>query len=89
MDGKEKREQRKNEMVRCVVSCNTQLYPSLLDTANSFNLIAIGLAIIVYKYGNPVLFKEYDERRRKKYEDAMRVRQAAQTAITSKKLFKK
>lgn len=30
-----------------------------------FNLIAIGLAIIVYKYGNPVLFKEYDERRRK------------------------
>lgn len=54
-----------------------------------FNFIAIGLAICVYKYGNPVLFKEYDERRRKKYEEAMQVRQAAQTAITSKKIFKK
>lgn len=54
-----------------------------------FNFIAIGLAICVYKYGNPVIFKEYDERRRKKYEEAMQVRQAAQTAITSKKIFKK
>lgn len=54
-----------------------------------FNFIAIGLAICVYKYGNPVLFKEYDERRRKKYEEAMQVRQAAQTAITRKKIFKK
>ncbi|MGL9970473.1 hypothetical protein [Enterococcus sp. DIV1420a] len=54
-----------------------------------FNFIAIGLAICVYKYGNPVLFKEYDERRRKKYEEAMQVRQAAQKAITSKKIFKK
>ena len=55
----------------------------------TFNFIAIGLAICVYKYGNPVIFKEYDERRRKKYEEAMQVRQAAQTAITSKKIFKK
>ncbi|HFE9850364.1 TPA: hypothetical protein ACGBG5_001214 [Enterococcus faecalis] len=47
------------------------------------------IAICVYKYGNPVLFKEYDERRRKKYEEAMQVRQAAQKAITSKKIFKK
>ncbi|MBX8936739.1 hypothetical protein [Enterococcus gilvus] len=54
-----------------------------------FNFIAIGLAICVYKYGNPVLFKEYDEGRREKYEEAMQVRQAAQTAITSKKIFKK
>jgi len=54
-----------------------------------FNFIAIGLAICVYKYGNPVIFKEYDERRRKKYEETMQVRQAAQTAITSKKIFKK
>lgn len=54
-----------------------------------FNFIAIGLAICVYKYGNPVIFKEYDERRRKKNEEAMQVRQAAQTAITSKKIFKK
>lgn len=44
-----------------------------------FNLIAIGLAIIVYKYGNPVLFKEYDERRRKK----IRGRDAGSTGRTN------
>ena len=54
-----------------------------------FNIVAIGLSICVYKYGNPILFKEYDARRKKKYEEAMRVRNAAQEAITSKKLFKK
>ncbi|MGG5373097.1 hypothetical protein [Enterococcus sp. AZ196] len=54
-----------------------------------FNFIAIGLAILVYKYGNLVLFKEYDERRRQKYQEAMQIRSAAQIAIKSKKIFKK
>lgn len=54
-----------------------------------FNFIAIILAICVYKYGNPILFKEYDGRRKQKYKEAMEVRKAAQTAITSKKIFKK
>lgn len=54
-----------------------------------FNVVAIALAICIYKYGNPILFKEYDERKKKKYEEAMQVRNAAQTAITSKKIFKK
>ena len=54
-----------------------------------FNAIAIGLAICVYKYGNPILFKEYDERRKKRYEEALQVRDAAQTAITSRRIFKK
>lgn len=54
-----------------------------------FNLIAIVLAIFVYRYGNPVLFKEYDERRKQQYQTAMQVRKAAQSAITSKKIFKK
>jgi hypothetical protein len=54
-----------------------------------FNAIAISLAICVYKYGNPILFKEYDERRKKRYEEALQVRDAAQTAITSRRIFKK
>ncbi|WP_167630440.1 hypothetical protein [Listeria valentina] len=54
-----------------------------------FNFIAIGLAICVYKFGNPILFKEYDARRKKKYEEAMQVRNAARTVIVNKKLFKK
>ncbi|MGO2891551.1 MAG: hypothetical protein ACTIC2_06190 [Enterococcus devriesei] len=54
-----------------------------------FNFIAIILAICVYKYGNPILFKEYDDRRKRKYKEAMEVRNAAQTTITSKRIFKK
>lgn len=54
-----------------------------------FNLIAISLAIYIYKFGNPVLFKEYDERRKAKYEESIEVRNAARTAITSRKIFKK
>lgn len=54
-----------------------------------FNFIAIILAICVYKYGNSILFKEYDDRRKRKYKEAMEVRNAAQTAITSKRIFKK
>ncbi|MBU5365572.1 hypothetical protein KQI33_09335 [Enterococcus devriesei] len=54
-----------------------------------FNFIAIISAICVYKYGNPILFKEYDDRRKRKYKEAMEVRNAAQTAITSKRIFKK
>ncbi|HCM87675.1 MULTISPECIES: hypothetical protein [Enterococcus] len=54
-----------------------------------FNFIAITLAVYIYKYGNPILFKEYDERRKNKYEEAMQVRKAAQTAISSKRIFKK
>lgn len=54
-----------------------------------FNFIAIILAICVYKHGNPILFKEYDDRRKRKYKEAMEVRNAAQTAITSKRIFKK
>lgn len=54
-----------------------------------FNFIAIALAVYIYKYGNPILFKEYDERRKNKYEEAMQVRKAAQTTISSKRIFKK
>lgn len=41
------------------------------------NLVVILLAIYIYKYGNPVLFKEYDEKRKKKIEESMVVREAA------------
>lgn len=54
-----------------------------------FNIIAIVLAVCIYHYGNPILFKEYDDRRNKKYQEAMKVRRAAQEALTSKRIFKK
>lgn len=54
-----------------------------------FNGIAIVLAIYIYKFGNPILFKEYDERRNQKYQAAQVVRKAAQQAVVQRKIFKK
>ena len=53
------------------------------------NLVVILLAIYIYKYGNPVLFKEYDEKRKKKIEESMVVREAAKEALNSGNLFRK
>ncbi|MDT2595424.1 hypothetical protein P7D52_02370 [Enterococcus dongliensis] len=62
---------------------------ALVTSQVIFNLIAIFLAILVYKFGNPILFKEYDEKRKIKYEDAIKVREAARIAVSSRKIFKK
>ncbi|AUB51554.1 hypothetical protein [Enterococcus mundtii] len=51
-----------------------------------FNVVAIGLAVCVYKYGNPVLFKEYDEWKKKQDEEASKIRAAVQTIIRNKTL---
>ncbi|MBV7389139.1 hypothetical protein KUA55_00490 [Enterococcus sp. ALS3] len=53
------------------------------------NLIVIGLAVYIYKYGSPILFKEYDEKRKKKLEESEAVREAAKTALQSGNLLRK
>lgn len=53
------------------------------------NAVVIVLAIIIYKYGNPILFKEYDEKRKQKMEQSLAVREAAKDALNSGKLFRK
>lgn len=54
-----------------------------------YNLAAIGLAIVIYKYGNPVLFKEYDARKKEKLAQSQLIRDAAEQTLQSGKLFKK
>lgn len=53
------------------------------------NIGSIIIAFFIYKKGNAVLFKEYDERRKEKYEKAMVVREATKKAILTKKIFNK
>lgn len=53
-----------------------------------FNVIAITLAIYVYKFGYTTLFKEYDEKKKAKYQKAKIINEAAQTAIRTKKILK-
>lgn len=53
------------------------------------NFIVTGMAIYIYKYGRPILFKEYEERRMQKIEDATAIRNAAKVVINSGNLFKK
>lgn len=53
------------------------------------NGIVIILAIYIYKYGNPILFKEYDEKRRKQLAESRVVQEAVQETLQSKKMFRK
>ncbi|OJG23578.1 hypothetical protein RU98_GL001833 [Enterococcus caccae] len=47
------------------------------------------LSFVIYKYGNPVLFKEYDDRKKQKYKEYQVVQEAAKKAIRTGKLLKK
>lgn len=53
------------------------------------NVIVIALALIIYKYGNPILFKEYDENRKKKLAESKQVQSAVSETLQKKKLFQK
>ncbi|WP_086445338.1 MULTISPECIES: hypothetical protein [Enterococcus] len=47
------------------------------------------LSFYIYKNGNAVLFKEYDERKKQKYEEYKVVQDAAKEAIRTGNLLKK
>lgn len=53
------------------------------------NLLIIILAVIIYRYGNPILFKEYNARQKQKMNDSGEIRKAANQVLTSGKLFKR
>lgn len=64
------------------------LFILALLTHNTFlNLIVIGLVVYIYKYGNPVLFKEYDAKRQAKYQHYQIVQKAASEATRNGLLF--
>ena len=66
------------------------LFLTAMATQQLFlNVIVIGLAVYIYKYGNPILFKEYDEKRNMKLKDSMVVREAAKEALNSGNLFRR
>lgn len=65
------------------------LFILALLTHNSFlNLIVIGLSVYIYKYGNPILFKEYDAKRQAQYQQYQMVQKAASEATRSGSLFR-
>ncbi|MGX7417289.1 hypothetical protein ACWOFR_00655 [Carnobacterium gallinarum] len=64
-----------------IVALLTQLYV--------LNLIVIVLAVYIYKYGNPVLFKEYDAKRKVQYQQYQTVQKAAQESLRQGSIFKK
>lgn len=68
-------------VVLFLVSLSTQVY--------TLNIIVIGLSLHIYKNGNSILFREYEERQNKKLEDVKLVREATQTVLESNKIFKK
>lgn len=66
------------------------LFLTAMATQQLFlNVIVIGLAVYIYKYGNPILFEEYDEKRKMKLKESMVVREAAKEALNSGNLFRR
>ncbi|MDH6364841.1 hypothetical protein M2139_001835 [Enterococcus sp. PF1-24] len=53
------------------------------------NIGIIVLAIIIYQYGSPVLFKEYNARKQKQLAESRKIREAANEVLRSGKLLKK
>lgn len=51
--------------------------------------LVILLSFFIYRKGNPVLFKEYDDRKKQKYEEYKIVQEAAKETIHTGKLLKK
>ncbi|MCA5014335.1 MULTISPECIES: hypothetical protein [unclassified Enterococcus] len=51
--------------------------------------LVILLSFFIYKDGNAVLFKEYDERKKQKYEEYKLIQDAAKETIRTGKLLKK
>lgn len=47
------------------------------------------LSFFIYKNGNAVLFKEYDDRKKQKYEEYKVVQEAAKESIRTGKIIKK
>lgn len=53
------------------------------------NFVVIALALYIYKFGTPVLFGEYEAKRKQKIADSLVVREAAKEVLNSGELFKK
>lgn len=62
---------------------------ALLTQKIIFNLVAIVVAVYIYKNGNPILFKEYDEKKRMQYKETQKIREAVKEIISSNRIVKK
>lgn len=54
-----------------------------------FNLMAIALAVYIYKYGSSVMFAEYDEKQRQRKEETIILQEAAKEVLSSGQFLKK
>ncbi|MBK4844648.1 hypothetical protein CUZ98_0547 [Enterococcus faecium] len=44
---------------------------------------------MIYKYGNHVLFREYDEKRKRKIEESIKIKEAAKEILREKSFIKR
>lgn len=54
-----------------------------------FSIISLVLGVFIYKNGDSILFKEYNEKSKRKREQIMIVREASKTIIKDNTLIKK
>ena len=53
------------------------------------NLWVSFFARVIYKYGNDVLFREYDEKRKRKIEESMKIKEATKEILREKSFIKR
>ena len=53
------------------------------------NLLVIFFALVIYKYGNHVLFREYDEKRKRKIEESVKIKEATKEILREKSFIKR
>lgn len=53
------------------------------------NVLVIGVSLLIYKFGSPILFEAFDTRRHKKIMESQVIRQTVNEVIQSKHLVKK
>lgn len=53
------------------------------------SLLIIVIVAVIYRYGSPILFKEYDDKRKRKLEESQEVRKAANQVLASGEFLKK
>lgn len=53
------------------------------------NLLVIFFVLVIYKYGNYVLFREYDEKRKQKIEELMKIKEVIKEILREKSFIKR
>lgn len=81
--------QEKTKWYLCLLIDIVLFILGLLSRSIALNLVVIGLSLVIYRYGNPVLFETINKKRQEKLAESNEIRKAVTQVIQDRKLFSK